>query len=142
MRGYYQKMKFRLTHRDVVHLKLVGFVIVTVHSGLAYCKSCSNANGKFEWTIRGGREDLVDVVHCWDDRCKVWRSTGEKERSVFVNLKRLTRVSIGIINHKISDEPLKLLQPFRLSSILQKQAHNHGDQDLEQPSSNRLPLDI
>ena len=65
---------------------MVSLVVVMVHSALANCKSRSNGNGKFEWTIGGGREGLVNVVHRWDDGCKVWSSSGEKERSIFKNL--------------------------------------------------------
>jgi hypothetical protein len=76
----------RLTHSDAVHLRLVSFVVVPVHRILANYKSCSDGNGKLVWTIRGRREDLIDVVHRRDDRGKTRSSTGKEQCSVFENL--------------------------------------------------------
>lgn len=75
-----------LTHGNAVHLRLVSFVVVPIHRILANHKSRSDGNGKLVWTIRGRREDLIDVIHRGDDRGKARSCTGKEKCSVFENL--------------------------------------------------------
>ena len=69
------------THGNTVG-SVICLAVVPVDSVLANNKGCTNGGG-IQMSMRRGGKDVVNVIHCRDDRNKVWDATREKQSCVF-----------------------------------------------------------